>query len=129
MLLGMFWIRTTPFAAFWGLIAGMLTSISIFLGFKMNLISASVAQMITLSSHPSDMTRNLWQAVWAWVICFVLTVVLSFFSKPKPREELIGLVKGLTPMEEQKNLPLYKKPEAVAVVAIIVFVILNIYFW
>lgn len=129
MLLGMFWIRTTPFAAFWGLIAGMLTSFSIFLGFKMNWFSAHVAQMITLSSHPSDMSRNLWQAVWAWVICFVLTVVLSFFSKPKPREELVGLVKGLTPMEHQKNLPFYKKPEAVAVIAIIVFIFLNIYFW
>ncbi len=129
MLLGMFWVRTTSTAAFWGLIAGMLTSFSIFLGFKLGLISPELAKTITFTENPSEMSRNLWQAVWAWVVCFGLTVIISFFTKPKNKEELIGLVKGLTPMQETKHLPLYKRPGIVAIFAVIAFVFLNIYFW
>ena len=36
-----------------------------------------MAQYITFTSNPSDMSRNLWQAWWAWVICFVVTIAIS----------------------------------------------------
>ncbi|MBN2355470.1 sodium:solute symporter family protein [candidate division KSB1 bacterium] len=129
MLLGMFWARITSAGAFWGLIAGMLTSFSIFLAFKFGIMPTEWAKAITFTESPSEMSRNLWQAVWAWTVCFGLTIIISFFTKPKPREELIGLVKGLTPMEEQRHLPFYKRPAIVAIFSIIIFVILNIYFW
>ncbi|HCF58366.1 MAG TPA: Na+/galactose cotransporter [Myxococcales bacterium] len=129
MLLGMFWKRTTSAGAFWGLIAGMVSSFSIFLGFKLNLFSPTVTKLITFAEHPSDMTRNLWQATWAWVVCFVLTVVISLFTKPKSDAELEGLVKGLTPKTEEVAVGLVRQPAFWAACSAVVLVALNLYFW
>ena len=129
MLLGMFWKRTTSAGAFWGLIAGMVTSFSIFLGFKLELFSPAVTKLITFAENPSDMTRNLWQATWAWVVCFVLTVAISLFTKPKPDAELEGLVKGLTPKTEEAAVGLLRQPAFWAACSAVVLVALNVYFW
>ncbi len=126
MLLGMFLIWITPNGAFWGLIAGMGSSFGMFLAVKFQWIPANI---ITLSREASDMSANFWRAWWAWLICAVVTVVVSFFTKKRPREELVGLVKGLTPITETKHIPFYKKPEFMAVISIIIFVILNVIFW
>jgi SSS family solute:Na+ symporter len=85
--------------------------------------------IITLSGTASDMAANFWRAWWAWVICFVVTIVISLFTKKKPREELVGLVKGVTAQVELKPISIYKKPEFYAVLSLIIFVILNIIFW
>jgi solute:Na+ symporter, SSS family len=130
MLLGMFWARTTSVGAFWGLIAGMLTSFSIFLGFKFNLISADLSRQITFSSAaPSDMARNLWQAIWAWSVCFGLTVIISLATRPKTDEELAGLVKGLTPGLGTAHESWWRRPAFWAAAALVCVVALNIYFW
>ncbi len=129
MLLGMFWKRTSPTAAFWGLILGMVTSFTIFLGFKMDFWSTDVAKLITFSAAPSDMARNMWQAAWAWTVCLVATVGISFVTKPKPEAELVGLVKGFTKIEDQGKIIWYKKPQVIAIFAAVVFVLLNVYFW
>ncbi len=126
MLLGMFVVWITPNGAFWGFMAGMTSSIAMFLAVKFNWISAT---LLTLSAEASDMSANFWRAWWAWLICFAVTIIVSLFTKPKPREELIGLVKGLTTVEEEKNMAFYKKPEVMAVISIVLFVLLNIYFW
>jgi SSS family solute:Na+ symporter len=129
MLLGMFWKRTTSTGAFWGLIAGMISSFSIFLGFKLDLFSPSMMKLITFSAHPSDMTRNLWQAGWAWLICFVLTIAISLFTKPKTDAELEGLVKGLTPNAEGEAVGLMRRPAFWAACSFVVLIGLNVYFW
>jgi solute:Na+ symporter, SSS family len=126
MLLGMFLVWITPNGAFWGFMAGMFSSIGMFLAVKLNWLAASA---LTLSGEASDMSANFWRAWWAWLICFGVTIIVSLFTKPKPREELIGLVKGLTTIEEEKNLPFYKRPQVMAVISIVLFVLLNIYFW
>jgi len=126
MLLGMFLIWITPSGAFWGFLAGMVSSISMFIAVKFNWISATV---LTLSGGSSDMSANFWRAWWAWLICFSVTIVVSLVTKPKPREELIGLVKGLTSVEVQEKLPFYKKPEVMAIISVTLFVLLNIIFW
>ena len=129
MLLGMFWKRTTSTAAFWGLILGMVTSFTIFLGFKFGFLSTDLTRLITFSAAPSDMARNMWQAAWAWIVCFVATVAISLVTKAKPDAELVGLVKGFTAVEHQGKIVWYKKPEVIAVFAVALFVLLNIYFW
>jgi SSS family solute:Na+ symporter len=75
------------------------------------------------------MSNNLWRAWWAWLICFVATITISYFTKPKQKEELIGLVKGLTEEKIAIEQPFYKKPEFIAIVALAAAVALNIYFW
>ncbi|HEX9829174.1 MAG TPA: sodium:solute symporter family protein [Bacteroidota bacterium] len=126
MLLGMFVWWITPNGAFWGLIAGMCSSFFMYLGVKFQWFSESI---ITMSSVQSDMAANFWRAWWAWLICAVLTVIISLFTKKKPKEELAGLVKGLTQEVNDANLPLTKRPAFYAVLSLVVFVILNIWFW
>jgi len=126
MLLGMFVRWITPSGAFWGLLAGMGSSFFLFIAVKLEWIQA---QVFTLSSVASDMSANFWRAWWAWVICFVVTILISLFTKKKPEEELVGLVKGLTKETLGEKVPFVKKPEFYAVISLVVVVILNILFW
>jgi len=126
MLLGMFVVWITPAGAFWGLLAGMVTSVTMFLAVKFQWIDPA---QITLSSTASDMAVNFWRAWWAWLVCFVMTIVISLFTKKKPKEELVGLVKGLTQETLLEPVPFVKKPEFYAIISVIVLVILNVYFW
>ncbi|HEY3359690.1 MAG TPA: sodium:solute symporter family protein [Polyangia bacterium] len=129
MLLGMFWRRTTATGAFYGLIAGMASSFTIFLGFKLGLFGPGLARVITFSPAPSEMSRNLWQAAWAWVICFVITVAISFATRPKPDAELAGLVHGLTGEAAIERVALWRRPAFWAAVSCAVLVALNLWFW
>jgi SSS family solute:Na+ symporter len=89
-----------------------------------------MAQLITLSADPSDMAKNLWQAWWAWVVCFIVTIVISLCTKPKPDQELMGLVKGLTRTTESRvAAPTLKKPGFWAILALITVIVLNVIFW
>jgi SSS family solute:Na+ symporter len=126
MLLGMFVKWITPDGAFWGLSAGMVSSFTMFLAVKFNWISAN---LLTLSKVTSDMAANFWRAWWAWLICFVVTIAVSLFTRKKPEEELVGLVKGLTKEVSLEKAAWYKRPVFYAVLSLIVFIILNIYFW
>jgi SSS family solute:Na+ symporter len=126
MLLGMFVKWITPDGAFWGLIAGMGSSFTMYLAVKFQWISMSA---FTLSKVASDMAANFWRAWWAWLICFTVTIVVSLFTKKKPEAELVGLVKGLTKEMAEEAVPWYKKPAFYAVLSLIVFALLNLYFW
>jgi SSS family solute:Na+ symporter len=127
MLLGMFIVWITPNGAFWGLVLGMGSSFTLYLAVKFNWIELS---LITLSEvSTSDMAANFWRAWWAWLICFIATIVISLFTKKKPKEELVGLVKGLTPETIDKDKSLIQKPEFWAIISLIVLIILNVYYW
>jgi SSS family solute:Na+ symporter len=126
MLLGMFVKWITPNGAFWGLIAGMGSSFTMFLAVKFSWIDP---RFITMSSVQSDMAANFWRAWWAWLICFGVTIVISLFTKKKPDEELVGLVKGLTPETLGQPVPLLRRPGFWAVLSLIIFFALNIWFW
>jgi SSS family solute:Na+ symporter len=104
----------------------MVSSIMMYLAVKFSWISLS---MITLSSPASDMAANFWRAWWAWLICFIVTIVISLFTKKRPKEELVGLVKGLTKENLNKDIIFYKRPEFLALISLVVLILLNIYFW
>ncbi|MDI6779278.1 MAG: sodium:solute symporter family protein [Bacteroidota bacterium] len=126
MLLGMFVWWITPNGAFWGLLAGMLSSFIMYLAVKFHWINDAI---LTFSNVSSDMAANFWRAWWAWVICFVVTILISFHTKRKPKEELVGLVIGMTEEKIYKEESFFKKPEFFALISLIVVIILNIYFW
>ena len=126
MLLGMFVKWITPNGAFWGLLAGMGSSFPLFLAVKFDWISKS---LITMSDVASDMAANFWRAWWAWLICFIVTIVISFFTSKKPDQELVGLVKGLTEESVGKPVPLIRKPEFWGAISLVILIVLNIYFW
>ena len=126
MLLGMFVVWITPAGAFWGLVTGMLSSFVLFLAVKFSWIDPSI---LTMSTAYSDMAANFWRAWWAWLICFVLTIVISLFTAKRPKEQLVGLVRGLTPDAETGSVKFTGTPEFWAIISLIVLVILNVYFW
>ncbi len=126
MLLGMFWKRTTSAGAFWGLVAGMGTSFFLFLALRFHWIPAYV---VTMSEHPSDMAENLWRAWWAWLLTFVLTLLISLVTRPKPEEELVGLVKGLTAEANLTEVVWFRRPAFWAGVSLLTVILLNVYFW
>lgn len=117
-LLGMFWKRTAPWAAFWGLLIGI--------------VSAMVHYALTVNntiSYPSVMAGNFWRATIAWSICFFATVSLSFVTRPKDPKELWGLCWGLTSAAPQQALSWYKRPAILAVAVSILTLVFNIAFW
>jgi SSS family solute:Na+ symporter len=104
----------------------MGSSFVLFLAVKFQWIDPA---LITMSSVGSDMAANFWRAWWAWLICFVLTIVISLFTKKKPKEELVGLVKGLTETTVKEHVPFVKTPAFYGIIALIILVVLNVYFW
>lgn len=126
MLLGMFVPWITADGAFWGLLAGMGSSFSLFLAVKFQWIDPA---SITLSPVASDMAANFWRAWWAWLICFAVTILVSLFTRKKPAGELVGLVRGLTAEKPEARVAFIRTPEFYGLLSLIVFIALNIYFW
>jgi len=129
-LLGMFWKRTTGHAAFTGLITGTLAAV-----FHHGLTLPIEAHpgihggWITVVHHyPSDMAQNFWGAIFAFSSNFIMTIIVSFLTKPKPESELVGLVRSLTPKPQTSHLVWWKRPEALAVAVLLGAVALNIFF-
>jgi SSS family solute:Na+ symporter len=126
VLLGMLWKRATPAAGFWGLLAGTLSSLGMFLWVEFD---PSALRYIAFSPHAKDMAENMYRALWSWIICVVVTVVVSLMTRPKPDTELAGLVYGATEIPSEGHLPLYQRPIFWAGVVCVIFIILNIIFW
>ncbi|MCK4967035.1 Na+/galactose cotransporter, partial [bacterium] len=126
ILLGMFWKRCTPAGAFWGLLIGMLSSFTLFILVKFNILSVAA---VAFSENASVMAANFWRAFWAWTITFVFTIVISIFTKPREYSELDGLVYGLTKIIRIEGEKIYRKPVFWAAISFIIFIILNIIYW
>ena len=126
VVLGMLWRRATPAGGFWGLLAGTLSSISMWAWVKLD---PTALRYVALSSQAKDMAENMYRALWSWIVCVVVTVVVSAVTRPKPAEELTGLVYGCTELPAEGNLQLYQRPIFWAAIVAVVFVILNIIFW
>jgi SSS family solute:Na+ symporter len=126
VLLGMMWKRVTPAGGFWGLLAGSVSSIGMFLMVKFD---HNMLAYIALSTDAKDMAENMYRALWSWLICVIVTVAVSYVTKPKPVEELTGLVYGCTELPGEGDLPLWKRPIFWAVISAVLFLILQWIFW
>ncbi|HZS55102.1 MAG TPA: sodium:solute symporter family protein [Bryobacteraceae bacterium] len=126
VILGMLWKRATPAAGFWGLLAGTLSSLAMFLWVHFD---PSALRYIALSSHAQNMAENMYRALWSWIICVLVTVAVSAVTKPKPISELKDLVYGATVIPSEGAVSLVHRPIFWAGVVFVVFVVLNIIFW
>ena len=111
-LLGMFWKRATGHAAFAGLIAGTAAAMLHHgLTLPIEAHAAFTAGGSPLLHHyPSDMAQNFWGAIFAFSTNFIVTVIVSLFTKPRPESELVGLVHSLTPKPPRAHRPLVEEP-------------------
>lgn len=129
--LGMFWRRTTGHGAFWGLIAGTLAALihhglslaqGVNVGIKGGFFGA-------IFSYRSELGQTFWTAIAAFVTCFVMTILISLLTKPRPDEELKGLVYSLTKIEQDNERSWYKRPVLLAVIVLAATVALNFIFF
>jgi SSS family solute:Na+ symporter len=126
VILGMLWKRATKAGGFWGLLSGTLSSIGMWTWAK---VDPSALRYVALSSHASDMAANMYRALWSWIVCVLVTVVVSLLTEPQPVEELKGLVYGATEIPREGQVSIFHRPVFWAVVVAVVFLILQIIFW
>ncbi len=127
VLLGMLWKRATSMGGFWGLLAGVSSSIGMFTWVKFDHDVA--IKYVALSSSASDQAQNMYSALWSGIICVVVTVVVSLLTTPRPDKELVGLVKSCTDIPPEGDIPLLERPIFWGVLVLIACVGLNILFW
>ena len=126
VVLGMLWKRATGSGGFWGLLCGTLSSIGMWVWVK---VDPTALRYVALSPHAKALAQDMFQALWSFIACVVVTVVVSLATKPIPDNELTGLVYGLTEVPSVGDVPLYQKPFFWAAVVTVVFLVLNIIFW
>ncbi|MFZ0597637.1 MAG: hypothetical protein WAM46_11710, partial [Flavobacterium sp.] len=124
--LGMFWKRTTGHGAFWGLLAGTATA-TITHGLT---VAEGKGGWIANTHEYFSGTSQAFNIAWiSFLVCVAVTVLISLFTKPKPEEELVGLVYSLTPKQTDSSKVWYKNPLWMGVAVLIVTLMFNIIFF
>jgi SSS family solute:Na+ symporter len=121
-IIAMFWKRTTPWAGFWGLVAGFLGAFWTHQLYAWGTIDLG-----------SELSASFWQAIVAFIADAVVTVGVSLVTKPKPEEELQGLVWGLKrEVEEDDSVAgdqaWFRSPWVLGIGALVLVAILNVIF-
>jgi SSS family solute:Na+ symporter len=127
-ILGMFWKRMTSTAGWAGLVSGTLAAVAVALLSEDAFGSASLG-VIPLSGQGASFVA----AGAAFVVDIAVSVVVTSMTRPKPAEELAGLVYSETPKEQRTDpeahlLPWYRKPTTLATISLVMVIALNIIF-
>lgn len=126
VILGMLWKRTTPAAGFWGLLAGIVTAVALWLWVKLD---PSALRYVAFTPDAKDMAENVYRSMWTLIANLLVTVLVTLFTKPKAEQDLAGLVYGLTRIPSMSRVPFLRKPIVWASVLGMAFVLFNIVFW
>jgi solute:Na+ symporter, SSS family len=121
--LGMFWKRTTGHGAFWGLLSGTF--------------GAAIIHGLTMAEGKGGWISNLYTfhsgtgqaftiASLAFIICFIITIIISKLTTAKNENDLVGLVYSLTPKQRDSAKVWYKNPLWLGVMVLIITLILNV---
>ncbi len=115
-IIGMFWKRMTPAAGFWGLISGTFTAALIFVLYKAKVIHFG-----------SDLAESMVGASAAFVVDAIVSVAVTLRTKPKPIEELQGLVYGMANTDE--SLKVSNAPKFLGAFVLVGATVLTVVFW
>jgi len=129
-ILGMFWKRMTPTAGWTGLVSGTLAAVLVGVASKDALGPMSQGWIKGLEGQGASFVA----AIAAFLIDLLVSVVVTFFTQPKPESELRGLVYSLTPKTDfhdanEGALAWYQKPNQLATVGLVLVIALNVIFW
>jgi SSS family solute:Na+ symporter len=122
-IIAMFWRRATPLAGALSMIAGFL--------------AAFISHLLYSKGHldlGSPIASTWWQAVIAFVADAVVLVGVSLVTKPKPEDELRGLVWGLKRKEQEEDDSVagdeawYRSPKVLGFGALALVLALNLLF-
>ncbi len=123
-IIAMVWRRASAWGGFFSLVAGTVAAYAV----------NRLAAYHTIFHFGSALSGSFWQAIIAFLVDAVVMVAVSLVTKPKPTEELRGLVWGLTRAEEAeenadpRDKLWWRSPAVLGGVAIVLVVILNIIF-
>jgi SSS family solute:Na+ symporter len=131
--LGMFWRRATGHGAFTGLASGTLAA-AVHHGLTLPAgagVGVKGGYFGLLHAFPSELAQTFWTAITAFTTCAVVSILVSLATRPRPADELRGLVYSLTPRvgADDYLLPWYSRPKVLAVLVLVATLILNVVFW
>jgi solute:Na+ symporter, SSS family len=89
-IVAMFWKRMTPVAGFWSLLTGTLAALITWIGYKVGWIGFG-----------SDLAESMVGSAVAFGVGVAVAVLVSLVTRPKPVEELDGLVYGMAKTDEK----------------------------
>jgi solute:Na+ symporter, SSS family len=92
-------------------------------------LDPTALRYVALSPDAKGLAQDMYQALWSFLVCVVVTVVVSLATEPRPAAELNGLVYGMTPVPDVGDVAFYEKPLFWAGVVTVIFIVLNIIFW
>jgi solute:Na+ symporter, SSS family len=127
-ILGMFWKRMTPTAGWVGLVTGTLTAVVI------AVLSEDAFGTYSLGVLPlAGQGASFVAAGVAFVVDILVSYVVSIATRPKPDEQLRGLVYSLTPKESfhdprDDRDAWYQRPTLLAGIALVMVIALNVIF-
>jgi SSS family solute:Na+ symporter len=119
-IIGMYWKRATPLAGGLSLIAGMAAAETTHL-----LASNAVVNL------GSKIASSWYEAIFAFAADAIVLVVVSLVTKPKPVEELRGLVWGLKRPEQESDSVVgdeawFRSPVILGVGALVLSIVLDV---
>ena len=91
-ILALFWKRVSPWAGFYGLISGILAA------FVFHYAGPTLSYFHTgqrAGGVTNEQMVNFYGAITAVVVAWVVMIAVTAVTRPKPQEELLGLVWGL----------------------------------
>jgi solute:Na+ symporter, SSS family len=127
-IVGMFWKRMTATAGWVGLVAGTLSAVTIaFL--SEDAFGSWSTGVIPLGGQGAAFLA----ASVAFIVDVLLSVGVSLVTKPKPVEELRGLVYSETPREDlvdpnEASMPWYRRTLPLAGLSLAMVIVLNVIF-
>jgi solute:Na+ symporter, SSS family len=127
VLLGMLWKRVSRAAGFLGLLAGVVSSATMFILMKVD--PTRWVHVFALSPLAKGLAQDMFQALWSCVTCMVVTVVVTLVTKPRPEQELRGLVYSLTDVPKEEGGSFLQRPFFWGMVALVILAVLQIIFW
>ena len=125
-VLGMFWKRTTSHGAFTGLLMGTVAAA---LTHGLTIAEGKGGWISPEFTIGSGMAQAFAVASVAFTVNFILTVLVSLVTKPKPEEELKGLVYSLTEKPKSADLPWYQRASTLALALVLITILLNWLFY
>ncbi|HMD42533.1 MAG TPA: sodium:solute symporter family protein [Candidatus Acidoferrum sp.] len=126
VLLGMLWKRATAAGGFCGLLAGTASSVGLWAWVK---VDPTALRYVAMSPSAKDMAENMYRALWSWLVCVIVTVIVSLLTTPKTDAQLKGLVYGVTDIPSEGQVPLVHRPLFWGAVVAAAFAIVNVIFW
>lgn len=121
-ILGLLWKRMTPAAGLWGYIAGIIAPTIVW-----------IAYLNDTSLFGSATAETMYGAIYSFVAVIVVSVIVTYVSKPKPLSELKGLVYGVGTVDVKADVAAgdaawYRSPALLGTAALVLCVLLYLPF-